>query len=186
MNALLKPIVEYALRLLRAMGARPWLAGAIALLGIAVAASPLLFPSACIGTAQPIPFSHRFHVSTKNISCVFCHSGALKTARAGVPPVETCMLCHKRIIVTHPEIVKLKRHYDERQPVPWVRVNRVSEFVFFNHERHVRAGFDCGRCHGDVAKMDRIVPAVNLNDMGFCVQCHRDEEYSHDCLICHR
>jgi hypothetical protein len=27
---------------------------------------------------------------------------------------------------------------------------------------------------------------VNLNQMGFCIQCHKDEECSHDCFICHR
>jgi len=101
-------------------------------------------------------------------------------------PVETCMLCHKRIIITHPQIQRLRKYYDDREPIPWERVNSLSEFVFFNHQRHVRAGFDCGRCHGDIANMDRVKPVVNLNTMGFCVQCHRDEEYSHDCLICHR
>ena len=163
-----------------------WLAGFIGLTMVAVAATMLAFFQSRAGIAQPIPFSHRFHVSTKGISCLFCHADALKTARAGVPPVETCMLCHKRIIITHPQIQRLRKYYDDREPIPWERVNRLSEFVFFNHQRHVRAGFDCGRCHGDVAKMDRVKPVVELNNMGFCVQCHRDEEYSHDCLICHR
>ncbi len=171
---------------LRLLGTRFALAGVIGLTGIIVFVTVLFFFTSRTGEAQPIPFSHRFHVGTKQLSCVFCHSGVLKTERAGVPPVETCMLCHKRIIVTHPEIKKLREYFDTGTPVPWVRVNRLSEFAFFNHQRHVRAGFDCGRCHGDVASMDRVKPAVKLNNMGFCVQCHRDEEFSHDCLICHR
>ncbi len=171
---------------LRLLGARFALAGVIGLTGIVVALTVLLFFTSRIGVAQPIPFSHRFHAGTKQLSCVFCHPGVLKTERAGVPPVETCMLCHKRLIVTHPEIKKLKDYFDSGTPIPWERVNRLSEFAFFNHERHIRAGFDCGRCHGDVAAMDRVRPPVKLNNMGFCVQCHRDEEYSHDCLICHR
>lgn len=138
-----------------------------------------------IGPEQPIPFSHRFHVAEKRLSCIFCHPGVLGTERAGVPPLETCMLCHKRIIVGHPNIENLRRHYDEGRPVPWVRVNHVPEFVFFNHEVHIRKGFDCGKCHGDVAMMDRVTPAPELT-MGFCVQCHRDEDFSHDCYICHR
>jgi len=138
-----------------------------------------------IGAEQPIPFSHRFHVTGKRVSCIFCHPGAIDTERAGVPPLETCMLCHKHIITTYPQIKILRRHYDERRPVEWVRANAVPEFVYFNHSVHLRAGFDCGRCHGDVAGMDRVVPAPEIT-MGFCVQCHRDEEFSHDCLICHR
>jgi len=186
MNEFLLIVLDSVRRFLRLMGARPWLTAFTGVFAILVAVTVLFFFPARIGIAQPIPFSHKFHVSTKNLSCIFCHSGALNTEHAGVPPVETCMLCHKRIIVTHPQIQRLKQYYDERDPVPWNRVNRLSEFAFFNHERHVRAGFDCGRCHGDVANMDRVTPVVTLNNMGFCVQCHRDEEYSHDCLICHR
>ncbi len=186
MTEFLKKLREQVRAFLRLLGARSALAGLIMLTGIAVAVTVLFFFSSRIGVEQPIPFSHRFHVGTKHLSCVFCHSGVLKTERAGVPPVETCMLCHKRIIVTHPQIKKLTEYYESGTPVPWRRVNRLSEFAYFNHQRHVRAGFDCGRCHGDVASMDRVAPVVKLNNMGFCVQCHRDEEYSHDCLICHR
>ncbi len=186
MSETLQPSRSRMRRMARLLSARAWLAGIISLSGILLAVLVISFFPSRIGLAQPIPFSHRFHVSTKHLSCVFCHPGVLNTARAGVPPVDTCMLCHKRIIVTHPQIQRLRQYYDEGQPVPWNRVNRLSEFAFFNHARHVRAGFDCGRCHGDVASMDRVAPVVKLNNMGFCVQCHRDEEYSHDCLICHR
>ena len=138
-----------------------------------------------IGLEQPIPFSHRFHVTEKRVSCIFCHPGVVDTPRADVPMLATCMLCHQRIIVTYPPIARLRRAFEEGRPVPWVRVNHVPEFVYFNHEVHVRKGFDCSRCHGDVARMDRVVPAPQVT-MGFCVQCHRDENFSHDCLVCHR
>jgi hypothetical protein len=138
------------------------------------------------GQEQPIPFSHRFHVTTKHLSCVFCHTGAIHGESAGIPPLETCMLCHKQIIVEHPEIKKLAEFYNSGTPVPWVRVNPLREFVFFSHEAHVRRGFDCAYCHGDISNMDRVVPAYTLNKMGFCVQCHRENNGSHDCLICHR
>ncbi len=139
-----------------------------------------------LGPAQPIPFSHRFHVDTKKLSCLMCHSGAVNTDRAGVPPLETCMLCHKRIIVTNPWIQSLREHYDAGVPIEWVHANnRVPEFVYFSHQRHVRSGIDCGTCHGDVAHMDRVYTPIRIQ-MGFCVQCHRDNNFSHDCLVCHR
>ena len=142
------------------------------------------YPST-LGVEQPIPFSHRFHVTEKHLSCLLCHPGVIDTERAGVPPLETCMLCHQHIITTYPKIEALRRYYDEKRPVEWVRVNHVPEFVYFNHEAHIRKGFDCGKCHGDVAHMDRVVPSPEIT-MGFCVQCHRDEDFSHDCLVCHR
>jgi len=137
------------------------------------------------GIDQPIAFSHRLHVSEKRLSCVMCHPGALNTAHAGIPPLETCMLCHSRIITEHPQIRDLRAHYEEKKPVEWKRVNTLPDYVFFVHETHLRAGFDCGKCHGDVSGMDRVQLAHDFK-MGFCVQCHRDEGYSHDCFTCHR
>lgn len=166
-----------------------WGQAVVSLLGLgslAVLFMTVFWLGTGLGQAQPISFSHRFHVTTKQVSCVFCHHQALTTARAGIPSVSTCMLCHERIIAAHPQIVLLTDYYNRREPVPWVRVNKVRDFVFFNHQRHVQAGFDCSRCHGNVAQMERVTAPVNLNRMGFCVQCHRDENYSRDCLICHR
>jgi hypothetical protein len=155
-------------------------------LGLAlVAAAYYRLSGAGLPPEQPIPFSHRVHATVKKISCIYCHPGVLDSARAGVPPLATCIHCHDRIIIHHPEIAKLRAHYDRRDPVPWVRVHALPEFVYFAHAPHIHAGVDCGHCHGDVAQMDRIELAHDLV-MGFCVQCHRDNDVSHDCLICHR
>jgi len=106
-----------------------------------------------------IPLVFEVKEFTTKDHCVFCHTGAIHAEHAGIPPVETCMLCHKRIIVTHPEIKKLKDYFDSGTPVPWERVNRLSEFAFFNHQRHVRAGFDCGAASA----------AINVSRVkGFC------------------
>ncbi len=138
-----------------------------------------------LGPAQPISFSHRFHVSTKDLSCFWCHPGAVDSAHAGVPPLETCMLCHKRIITEHPEIVKLRAHYESKRTVAWERVNDLPDFVYFDHSIHLHRGIDCGRCHGDVAHMDRVRLEQSFQ-MGFCVQCHRGYGVTHDCFACHR
>jgi len=138
-----------------------------------------------LGPAQPLPFSHRFHAGEKGISCFFCHPDAATGRRAGIPPLETCMLCHERIIITHPEIKRLRAHYFDRRPIAWAQVYDVPEFVYFDHEAHVRRQVDCGACHGNVQAMDRVRVAHEFT-MGFCVQCHRDHQASHDCYVCHR
>ena len=33
--------------------------------------------------------------------------------------------------------------------------------------------------------MDRVVKAQKF-EMGFCIQCHRDNHATHDCFTCHR
>ncbi len=165
------------------------LGGALAVFGLVsagIAACLILRPPDAAGAPQqPIPFSHAFHVGSKNLSCLLCHTGVRDADRAGIPPLSTCMLCHQSIIITHPQIARLRQHYAAGDPVRWVRVNQLREFVYFSHQRHIRAGFDCSRCHGDVRGMDRI-KLVHDFQMGFCVQCHRDNNYSHDCYICHR
>ncbi len=138
-----------------------------------------------IGFQQPISFSHRIHSTEKSISCVFCHNEAINSNTAGIPPLETCILCHSKIIVHHPQIAQLRENYNKKIPVEWVRVNVFQEFSYFSHQSHIQSGVDCGKCHGNVAQMDRIVMKTPF-EMGFCVQCHRDTKVSHDCLMCHR
>jgi hypothetical protein len=94
------------------------------------------------------------------------------------------MLCHSKIIIHHPRIADLRDHYFQRKPVPWVRIAYLPDFVHFDHRCHIIRGVDCGKCHGDVSQMDRVTLVNNFN-MGFCVQCHRDEKVSHDCFVCH-
>jgi hypothetical protein len=163
-----------------------WLVAVLSAVCIALLAEQFYcyYPSR-MGPEQPIAFSHRLHFTDKTVNCLFCHSGALDTKHAGIPPLETCMTCHRQIITDHPQIENLRRHYEAGQPVAWERVNDLPDYVFFDHSAHLAAGKDCSQCHGDVAGMDRVYYYERFQ-MGFCVQCHRDNNASHDCLTCHR
>jgi hypothetical protein len=139
-----------------------------------------------IGPEQPVHFSHRVHTTEKGISCFFCHEGGIETARSGIPPLQTCMLCHQKIIVYHPEIINLRTAYAENRPVEWVRAqNNIPDFVFFNHSVHLFRQLDCSRCHGNIKGMDRV-EQVNKFNMNFCINCHRLEGATTDCFTCHR
>jgi hypothetical protein len=158
------------------------------LAGLGMAAMVLFYAyyfQSRIGPAQPLPFSHRLHAGDKQIGCVVCHSGVANSPSAGIPPLQTCMLCHEHIIREYPYIRELRRHYEQNIPVIWTQVDTLHEYAFFNHQMHVQRGIDCGHCHGDVKAMDRIYQ-FNPFHMGFCIQCHRDYGASHDCLTCHR
>jgi hypothetical protein len=163
-------------------------AAAAALVVLVLGATLLFFNVAYesrLGPRQPVAFSHRVHATDKTISCLVCHDRAPWSRRAGIPALETCMLCHLRIIVSHPQIRKVRDHYFENVPLEWVKVAGVPDFTFFDHSAHLRRAVDCGHCHGDVARMDRVATA-NLFTMGFCVGCHKRNGVSHDCLVCHR
>jgi hypothetical protein len=139
-----------------------------------------------IGPEQPIHFSHRVHVNDKHISCFMCHEGAIDTKQADIPPLQTCMLCHDRIIPNHPEIQKLHEYYLKNKPLVWKRVNeKLPDFVFFNHSVHVFRKIDCGACHGNIKEMDRV-EQVHEFTMGMCIKCHQEQKASTDCYTCHR
>jgi len=138
-----------------------------------------------LGPRQPIPFSHRVHVHVKKISCLMCHTTVMEGRHAGIPPLQTCMLCHQRIIKTYPYILELRQTFAKGKPVIWQRVNWVSEFVYFDHSMHLRQGIDCSYCHGNVTMMDRVVAARKF-EMSFCIDCHRRKNATHDCFTCHR
>jgi hypothetical protein len=164
------------------------LIAAVAVLLLSTLAVLVLFDipyPAGLGPRQPIPFSHRVHVTTKRISCLMCHTEVARSSRAGIPPLETCLLCHERVIRTYPYIALLREHFRQNRPVVWQRVNSLPEFVYFNHSLHIQRGFDCSMCHGEVARMDRVVAAYKF-EMGFCIGCHKKNRATHDCFTCHR
>ena len=162
-----------------------WL-GVLALLFAAMAYFYYSYPERNLGPRQPIYFSHRVHAGVKEIPCRFCHPGVERSPHAGIPPMEKCFFCHQYIIPQHPQIVKEKELFDRGEPVPWVRIYWVPDFVFFNHIPHVKwAKLDCTECHGEVKTLDRLLP-VNFQ-MGFCIECHRKRGAQVDCwLACHR
>jgi Zn ribbon nucleic-acid-binding protein len=144
------------------------------------------------GPAQPVNFNHQIHAGRLGMDCLYCHFGADKSKVAGIPPVSTCMGCHKIAATDRPEVQKLTGYYDRREPIPWVRVHQLPDYVRFDHKRHVRAGVQCATCHGPVQDMAVMYQYSSLK-MGWCVTCHRQNqtksEYttttSMDCLVCH-
>jgi len=46
---------------------------------------------------QPIAYSHQVHAGKLAIPCLYCHSGAEKSRRAGIPSASVCMNCHRYV-----------------------------------------------------------------------------------------
>lgn len=145
---------------------------------------------------QPIPYSHKLHAGILRIPCLYCHSGALKSRIAAIPPVEKCMNCHKVTKTESAYIKKIAAIYASGEPLKWERVYRLPDYVFFDHRPHVSAGVLCQTCHGEVQTMDVLYQEMSLR-MGNCLGCHRDPRYAlpadskiqrgpENCNACHR
>ena len=138
------------------------------------------------GPRQPIAFSHKIHAGDNKMACQYCHGGVRRGPAAGIPSVRLCMGCHQLVAATKPEIIKLRETFQRRQPIQWMRINVIGDFVYFNHYPHIARGVACQTCHGDIQDMPEVRPAVNLANMAFCVDCHRENSASVDCYTCHR
>ena len=139
-----------------------------------------------VAPEQPFHFDHRIHAGQYKIPCLTCHTGADHAPAAGIPTADKCMGCHRFVAKDKPNVQALTNAVEAGEPIVWNRVNRVPDHVFFNHDRHVRAGVACQKCHGPVETMALVQPIPNLT-MGWCVQCHKANHAPHtDCLVCHK
>ncbi|MDY3547833.1 c-type cytochrome [Riemerella anatipestifer] len=159
---------------------------------------------------QPIYFSHKIHAGENKIDCQLCHSSAKYGKVSEIPSLNVCMNCHKNISEykgNYIEPGKSKEFYtseikkiyaavgwDETtqsytgktQPVEWVRIHNMPDFVYFNHAQHVVAGeaaikkaknvdVVCKACHGAIDTMN-VAKMANDFTMGWCIDCHRSTE----------
>ena len=148
---------------------------------------------------QPIHYSHKIHAGANQIECKYCHSSARVSKHSGIPSLNVCMNCHMNIADYNgeedlengytkdfytKEIKKLyaavgwdetnQRYTGESQPVKWVRIHNLPDFVYFNHAQHVEVGeIACEKCHGPVEEMEIMYQYSPLT-MGWCINCHRE------------
>ena len=148
---------------------------------------------------QPIHYSHKIHAGDNQIECKYCHSSARVSKHSGIPSLNVCMNCHMNIAEYNGEedlekgytkefytneIKKLYKavgwdeqtqsYTGETQPVKWVRIHNLPDFVYFNHAQHVSvAGVACQKCHGPVEEMEIMYQHSSLT-MGWCINCHRE------------
>ena len=148
---------------------------------------------------QPIHYSHKIHSGANQIECKYCHSSARVSKHSGIPSLNVCMNCHKNIAEYNgeedldngytkefytKEIKKLYKavgwdedqqaYTGDSQPVKWVRIHNLPDFVYFNHAQHVQVGgVQCQPCHGPVEEMEIMYQHSSLT-MGWCINCHRE------------
>jgi hypothetical protein len=122
---------------------------------------------------QPVPFSHKHHVTGMGIDCRYCHTTVETSAFAGIPPTETCMTCHSQIWTEAPILEPVRASYRDNTPIAWNRVHDLPDFVYFNHSIHISKGIGCQTCHGQVDQMP-LTWKVNSLNMEWCLECHRD------------
>ena len=121
---------------------------------------------------QPVPFSHLIHAGQLGLDCRYCHTGVDRANTSGIPAAQTCMNCHSIIKPQSPLLAVVRQSYATGEPVPWVKIHQVPDFVYFNHAAHLNRGVSCVECHGRVDQMVTVRHEKSLS-MEFCIDCHR-------------
>ncbi len=124
---------------------------------------------------QPVEYSHLLHAGKLGIDCRYCHSTVESTGHAAIPAVQTCMNCHARLGKDNPKIKPVRDAWEKGEPIQWIKVHRLPDYVYFNHSAHVTRGIGCVSCHSRIDRMETVYQYSSLN-MGWCLDCHRAPE----------
>jgi hypothetical protein len=142
--------------------------------GYYIVRSPLV-TQVGVAKAQAVPFSHQQHVGGLGLDCRYCHTSVETSNTASIPPTETCMGCHAQVAAESANLELVRTSFAEGQPLEWVRVHDLADYVYFNHAIHVNHGVGCETCHGRIDQMPVVAKVQNLQ-MDWCLDCHRDPE----------
>lgn len=135
---------------------------------------------------QPVPYSHKLHAGELKMDCRYCHVNVQKGAQATIPPTATCINCHSPIgengatalaavFPASPKLRAVRESWETGESIPWLRIHKLPDFVFFNHSAHVNRGVSCVTCHGRVDTMEKVYQDKPLS-MAWCIECHRHPE----------
>ena len=133
---------------------------------------------------QPIQFNHQAH---QDLECSGCHEFVETEFFAGLPPIDTCMLCHETALTESQEEEKIRTLASEGNPIEWQPLFRQPAHVFYSHRRHVGiAGLECQQCHGDIGESTQPPVWVQNLTMDACISCHEQNQLEAGCVDCHR
>jgi len=124
---------------------------------------------------QPVAFSHQQHVGQLKMDCRYCHTHVEESPHSNVPTTQTCMQCHSLVAAQSPKLAAVRESWQTGDPIDWLRIHKVPEYVYYNHAVHVRRGVGCTNCHGKLNEMPVVYEDKPLS-MGWCLNCHRNSE----------
>ncbi len=182
--------------------------GALATAGMVGAA--MINPRQGYAPRQPIYFQHRrmagkpnwttdaqgkpVNTGGYNIPCRYCHTMPYDGRHSTLPSTDICMNCHSTVGQDKEWVLELKKYWERGEPIPWVKVHDLPDFVYYDHSAHLNAKdaqgkpkLGCVDCHKQVEEDSVVAVRVPFN-MGWCLDCHRKPQMAAptDCVTCHR
>ncbi len=128
------------------------------------------------------------------IPCRYCHTMPYEGRHSTLPSTDICMNCHSVVGQDKEWVLVLKEYWERGEPIPWIKVHDLPDFVYYDHSAHLNSldadgqpKLDCVDCHEDVENHSVVEVRTRFN-MGWCLDCHRKPEMAAptDCITCHR
>ncbi len=140
-----------------------------------------------VRVTQPIAYNHKIHLTEAGLDCRDCHKGVETGIRATIPSLKVCASCHSKIKGKSEAEAQVVEAVKSGIEIPWQRIYKVPDHVFFSHRRHVTAGkIACQTCHGEVEKLTKPAPYQLIPiAMKTCMGCHDNKSITNDCIHCH-
>ncbi len=146
---------------------------------------PMVYATPPAAPPQPIAYSHRQHIEDLGLECRDCHVQPGEGLKMTFPATDTCLSCHATMPGSAATLKALSTFASAGQPIPWVRIYQVPEFVYWSHAAHLTAGVTCANCHGAVERSDAMRRETNVATKVGCITCHETRQILSDCGDCH-
>ena len=78
------------------------------------------------------------------------------------------MNCHVQVLKDDARLALVRESAATGEPIPWVQIHKMPDYVYFNHSVHVNRGVSCVECHGQINRMDEVYHAKPLS-MSYCL-----------------
>ena len=83
------------------------------------------------------------------------------------------MGCHSQLFAGQPIFAPLRDALSSGLPIAWTHVNRLPDYVYFDHSVHLAKGVACVECHGRVDQMPLMSRPQEMT-MKWCLACHEN------------
>lgn len=133
-------------------------------------------------TSRGLAFNHAVHVLGEEMECIDCHFDYEDEDRAGMPPLEDCLLCHEEETEDMPRVPVADLFDGEEYRA--LRAAALSEEIVFSHQAHVTDEEGCLDCHAEVVESEEVREWMTV-DMDDCSSCHEERGTANACATCH-
>ena len=100
---------------------------------------------------QPVPYSHKLHAGQLGLNCFYCHYTVYRAPSRPSRAPRSAWAATRRLRTRARGWSRYGRSFETGEPIPWVKIHALPDYVYFNHRAHIT----CGRELRELPRPDR-------------------------------